>query len=60
MYRLKPNCSNFFSMIYENDRNISQRIMEILKSKMAFLIYSLGSYWFIKKISRWRNKPLNR
>ena len=34
-------------MIYENDRYISQRIKEILKSKMAILIYSPGSYWFI-------------
>ena len=48
MYSLKPNCSTlfFFKTIYENDRYISQRIMEILKSKMAILIYSHGSYWF--------------
>ena len=34
-------------MIYENDRFISQRKIEILKSIMAILIYTPGSFWFI-------------
>ena len=46
-------------MIYENDRYILQRIMEILKSKMAILIYYPGSYWSISS-RKFQDEEINR